>query len=485
MASAQIYRFQQRITNLQLHHELASVRHCEAVSNYINQNNELMNALMAHLKAPDKGMKRTKRLTKPRTTTTPHTTQLAKSARFTGKSYATQSSHVEQLTTTHHHHQHHQQQHHSLGKKTDFVNQQCLPEDAWNNNSSNNTNNNYHHYSYYTTTPVIHNDDHFTCNSKEPIFPPPTYLESSFNCESNRLDNTADDNNCLWKDIWHENPRNTGSNSSSSSNSSSNNPNVFFQKNHASRTPQTNYTLCDKLFPPNDDNHDDGTQSFMYNNNNIDAQEKHHHQQPQYCWSRDNVSLDDHSKQHTLNRSILPDYHLPVITQQQQQQSSSSDSYWLKQSTSYTDELKSPIIPFNRNEYFHYSEPLLCAVQNNIDSKHGNSVPISQMTNNNHDNHYSTEFSTFNSSYELTGLSKSHINPILASTYPSNGSGGHTSRSTMFFNTDQSLKPYYDCQSYHPSGSNGDNNVSSSSSSNNNNDNRSTSNYCIYQTNRP
>lgn len=68
MASAQVYRFQQRISNLQSHHKLASIRHCEAVSNYISQNNELMKSLMAHLKGPDKSVKRTKRITKPRTT---------------------------------------------------------------------------------------------------------------------------------------------------------------------------------------------------------------------------------------------------------------------------------------------------------------------------------------------------------------------------------------------------------------------------------
>lgn len=382
MASAQVYRFQQRISNLQSHHELASIRHCEAVSNYISQNNELMKSLLAHLKAPDKSVKRTKRITKPRTT---HP-QLAKSSRFSAKSYATQST-VEQLNAIHHH---------SLSRQTDFVNQ-CLPEETWNNFG----------------TPV-NNDDPFVCNSKEPIFPPPTYTEPGLNYEPGILDD------CLWE-IW-------------------NGDNSVLQSQHQKRTPQTSYTACDKIYSGD-------TPSFIYNG----AREKPY-------WSRDDVSLD--IKQQTLSR--IAGYNLPVTQPR--------DSYWLKQSTSYGE--PEHLLFVNRHDRLSHDESL-CTVRNsfspnlNVSCMNGNSLLTNQM------NSYSPEFCTSNSGYELTGSSKNHINPILVSTYPSVGSDIHSHRSAIF-DPNECFRSYYDCTSYHPSGSN--NNGSSSGG-----DNSSTSNYHFYR----
>ncbi|CAH8560057.1 unnamed protein product [Schistosoma guineensis] len=381
MASAQVYRFQQRISNLQSHHKLASIRHCEAVSNYISQNNELMKSLMAHLKGPDKSVKRTKRITKPRTT---HP-QLAKSARFSAKSYAMQST-VEQLNAIHHH---------SLYRQKNFVNQ-CLPEETWNNFG----------------TPAT-NDDPSVCNSKEPIFPPPTYTEPSLNCEPRILDD------CLWE-IW-------------------NGDNNVLQSKHQMRT-QTSYTSCDKIYSGD-------TPSSIYNG----AQEK------QY-WSRDDVSLD--IKQQTLSR--IPGYNIPAAQPR--------DSYWLKQSTSYGE--PKHLLLVNKHDNLYRNEPLSTA-QNpfshnlNVSCRNSNSLLTNQMTN------YSAEFCTSNSSYELTGSSKNHINPILVSTYPSVGSDINSCRSAIF-DPDECFRPYYDCTSYHPSGSN--NNGSSSGG-----DNSSTSNYHFYR----
>ncbi|KAF6776689.1 hypothetical protein AHF37_03783 [Paragonimus kellicotti] len=66
MVSAQVFRFQQRITNLQTHHELAVRRHASANKNYTLLSRDVMNSLMTHLAENDKKLKKTKRITKPR-----------------------------------------------------------------------------------------------------------------------------------------------------------------------------------------------------------------------------------------------------------------------------------------------------------------------------------------------------------------------------------------------------------------------------------
>ncbi|KAA3681405.1 uncharacterized protein DEA37_0011901 [Paragonimus westermani] len=66
MVSAQVFRFQQRITNLQTHHELAVRRHASANRNYTLLSRDVMNSLMTHLAENDKKLKKTKRITKPR-----------------------------------------------------------------------------------------------------------------------------------------------------------------------------------------------------------------------------------------------------------------------------------------------------------------------------------------------------------------------------------------------------------------------------------
>ncbi|KAH8869882.1 hypothetical protein KSF78_0005714 [Schistosoma japonicum] len=365
MASAQVYRFQQRVFNLQSHHELASVRHCEAVSNYISQNHELMNSLMAHLKATDKNVKRTKRIAKSRTTNP----QLAKSARFSGKSYAMQSQ-VEHLGTIHH----------SLPKQTDFINQ-CLPEELWNNFSI-----------------PANNDNHLACNSKEPIFPPPTYADPGLNCEPSIFDD------CSW-DNW---PRDSESRSS----------NCVPQTRCQSLTLQQKHTACET--------------PFIYNG----AEAEQH-------WSCSNLSFG--TKQQTLSHTS--DYNLP--------DTQPLDSNWLKQSTSY-DEL-GHLPPVNWN-YHMFSDELLYGSRNSFSPKHSahslnrNSLP-NQVFN------YAEEFSSSNSCYESMGSSKNRVNPILASTYPTVGSNLHPYASTSF-NPNECYLSYHLSDSNNNNGSSGNSSTS-------------------------
>ncbi|CAH8855520.1 unnamed protein product [Trichobilharzia szidati] len=383
MATAQVHRFQQRVSNLQSHHKLASIRHCEAVNSYVNQNNALMNCLLINLKAADKNVKRTKRTTKPRNT---HS-HLKKSARFTGKSYAMQPPYVEQTNTMYHH---------SIPRQTNCVNR-CFTKELWNE---------------FGTTGM--GNEQFACNSKEPIFPPPTYAEPS---------EPAIFDDCSWKN-WLSDDKDR-------------NDNVILQNKWPSATLQPDYTLCSNNYSCDEVN------SFVYNET---LQEKR-------FWSSDNP-LNDRRKQ-TAN--FTSDFNFSVPQ--------SVDSYWLKQSTSYSDIKHSPLA--NTDSYVY--DETLYARQNsfrsssthNIISEDVNCFPINRIGN------YSLEYNPLNINCRISESCKNSINPILASTYPPSGSNSHYYHSTTTgFHTDECLKPHYNYMPYYPSDY-------SSNSNNNNNCNES------------
>lgn len=69
MVSVPAQRFRKRILNLKSHHDLSSLRHLEAVNNYVKISYDMMNSLMLHLKS-EKNTKKTKRVHKSKVSTT-------------------------------------------------------------------------------------------------------------------------------------------------------------------------------------------------------------------------------------------------------------------------------------------------------------------------------------------------------------------------------------------------------------------------------